>query len=82
MNTTLRYGLTKIIIRPRKTVIYHGGNMGNTIDNSVRPNVDHMLGATGTFDELRAMAYSEEGGPDYMYTLTIPTKTYRAIVGV
>ena len=80
MNTTLRYGLTKIIVRPRKTVITHGGNMGNTIDNSVRPNVDHLL-TSGTFDELRKVGV-EEGGPDYMYTLTLSTKAYREVVGI
>lgn len=80
MNTTLRYGLTEIRVRPRKTVIYHGGNMGNTIDNSVRPNVDHLL-VSGTFDELRKVGV-EEGGPDYMYTLTLPTKAYKEIVGI
>ena len=79
MNKTLRFGLTEIEIRPRKTVIYHGGNMGNTIDRSVRPNVDHLLGEN-MFDALRAVGV-EDGHPSYIYTLTLSTKAYREVVG-
>jgi len=75
---TLHHGLTTIYIGARKTVVYHGGNMGNTIDRSVRPNVDAILGK-GTFDKLRKLG-TEDGSPDYMYTLTLTTKDYLSVV--
>ena len=80
--TTLRYGLTKVTIdtRMREVEVYHGGNMGDTIDRCVRPNVDKLLGE-GVFDKLLE-AGVEDGSPCYMYTLTAPLDTYLAAKGV
>jgi len=74
---TIRFGFTEITIKPRKTVIYHGGNMGNTVD-SVRQNVDRRLGE-GVFDKCHHEGI-EDGHPSYMYTLTLPTKRFVEIL--
>ena len=74
--TNLSYGLTKVHLDTRmgEVVVYHGGNMGNTVERSVRPNVDKLLGE-GVFDKLRE-AGIEDGSPDYSYTLTAPLSAY------
>lgn len=77
---SLAYGLTHIEISARKVVIAHGGNMGNTIDRDVRPNVDRLCGEAGVFNRLRKLGL-EDGSPCYMYTLTLKMSDYLAAGG-
>ena len=75
--TVLRLGLTKVEIRGAEldVRITHNGNMGNTIERSVRPNVDKLLGE-GTFDRMRSDVDAKEyGSPDYVYQLVAPIET-------
>ena len=67
-------GFTEIYRNKSHTIISHGGNMGNTIQHSVKPNVERMLGK-GKFDELRKHG-KESGSPDYSYSLKIPNKHF------
>ena len=77
MNKSIRYGLTTVYFKKTETIIYHGGNMDSTIDRCVRPDVDQLFG-TGAFDKIREVA-EESGSPDYIYTLILPTKTFKEI---
>jgi RNA binding exosome subunit len=76
---SLAYGLTTITTSARKVEIAHAGNMGNTI-NAVRKNVDRLCGKKGVFDELRKVG-TEEGSPDYLYTMTLKMSDYLAAGG-
>lgn len=68
------YGLTSIYKGKEAFAIVHMGNMGNTIENQVRPNVDKMLGQ-GAFDYMASVGKAD-GSPDYQYTLTIPREDF------
>ena len=71
------YGLTEIFRGKNTTDIYHGGNMGNTLDN-IKENVDKILGP-GIFDKLLKYG-KQEGSPMYSYSLHVPNKYYDQIV--
>jgi len=43
-DTLHRYGLTEIFTKGPDIAISHSGNMSNTEQDSIKPNVDHMLG--------------------------------------
>ena len=60
-------GFTEVRVMAKGTEISHGGNMGNSIDD-VRENVDKIF-YKGAMDEALKQKISEEGSPDYMYTL-------------
>ena len=79
MNFPMRNCLTEIYLKDGNVVIYHGGNMDNTEERSVRPNVDYMLGK-GAYNKLRKVG-TPWGSPGYMFTLTIPKDRFDAIVG-
>ena len=72
-----RHGFTEIYRKGKNTIIAHGGNMGNTVANSVKPNVDKILGK-GKFDKLKKHGI-EKGSPDYSYAMTIPNKHFDSI---
>jgi hypothetical protein len=81
-NLIQSYGFTEISRDGPHIVISHGGNMGNTEERSVKPNVDKMLGK-GAFDYLRKLGhyYKDSRGqvhnsPDYSYLLMIPAQYY------
>jgi hypothetical protein len=78
------YGLTEISHAGKYITVYHGGNMGNTVENTVKPNVDKMLGR-GAFDFLKmhGQIYKDKAGnvhdtPSYSYILEVPTEYYTA----
>lgn len=77
-------GFTEITYKDSNVTIYHGGNMGNTVENSVKPNVDKMLGR-GAFDflEQHGKIYKDKAGnvhdaPSYSYVLNVPREYYTA----
>ena len=74
----MHLGLTTIMIGSSRVVISHTGNMGNTVEKSVEPNVDVMLG-TGKLDKLLRLG-TITGSPDYMWTLTIARMDFNKIV--
>lgn len=80
MPTILRNGLTHVTMTDRDVIVTHRGNMCNTVDGTVRPNVDELLGE-GAFDAIRA-AGTETGAPNYMYTLTAPISVCLDVLGV
>ena len=67
-------GFTGILKRGEMIVISHAGNMGNTIKDDVKPNVDAMLGK-GSFDKLQPLG-TASGAPDYLYELKIPIDSF------
>jgi len=78
-----QHGLTEISREGKFIVITHGGNMGDTEKNSVKPNVDKILGS-GAFDFLRQHGhiYKDKIGnvhsdPSYSYVLIVPIEYYR-----
>lgn len=68
----LKLGLTEIKIKKNITTVTHSGNMSNTIEGSVKPNVDQLLGE-GAFDRLLQNKIKEEGSADYLYILQAKT---------
>lgn len=72
-------GFTRINIEGAEVTISHGGNMGDTEQRSVKPNVDRLLGK-GTYDRLRKVGVAK-GSPDYWFTLTVTKDQFTSIVG-
>lgn len=72
-------GFTRINVKGTNVIISHGGNMGNSEQRNVKPNVDGLLGK-GTYDRLRKVGVPF-GSPDYWFTLTIPKDQFSSIVG-
>lgn len=73
-----QHGLTSIHKGKDSFTIVHQGNMGNTVDKHVKPNVDKMLGV-GAFNHMKK-AGKEDGNPDYQYTMKVPTKHFMSWV--
>jgi hypothetical protein len=71
------FGLTSITQSGKFVYVNHNGNMGCTVERSVKPNVDYMLGE-GMFDRLRSVGVSS-GTPSYSYYLKIPLAKFRQI---
>lgn len=63
----LNVGLTNIKLSKNILTITHTGNMGNSIEHSVNPNL--KLINFSTIDELRSLfsITEEKGSPDYMW---------------
>ena len=74
----MTYGFTTIERKGVVVVITHNGNMSNTVEHSVQPNVDAMLG-DGVFNRLRKHG-KEEGSPDYAWSMTIPGKAFDELI--
>jgi len=68
--TKLTSGFTTVTKNGKSMKISHGGNMGNSITESVDPNLK-MLGFP-TISELKELFpnYVEKGSPDYIYVIT------------
>ena len=68
-NFSKNIGLTSIKIKNGQLVINHGGNMGNTIERSVDPNIARV--GLPSVKELKKMynVLSEKGSPDYNWTI-------------
>ena len=78
MNFPMVHGFTAISLKGNTVEISHAGNMGNTVERSVKPAVNFMLGQDA-FDTLQK-AGKEKGVPDYLYTLRIPKAKFDSIV--
>ena len=67
-------GFTKIIIKNNILSITHGGNMGDSIERSVDPNLE-MIGFP-TIEELKKKyeVIEEEGSPDYFWSIEFKIK--------
>ena len=65
---TLYCGLTSIKITKKTINVEHSGNMGNTIQGSIKPNVDKLLGK-GSFNKLLENQIEQKGSADYFYVL-------------
>lgn len=73
-NKVLRYGFTTAELRNNILVIGHGGNMGNTIERSVNPNLNAM--GIPSIEKLKKefnVTY-EDGSPDYLYVIRFKIK--------
>lgn len=62
-------GLTHIILFDNVLIIEHNGNMGNSIEQSVNPNLNKC--GLPSIDKLKTIfrLYYEEGSPDYLYII-------------
>lgn len=62
-------GFTEIKIRNGKLIISHSGNMGNSIEGSVNPNLKKA--SMPSIEELKKLytVESETGSPDYSYSI-------------
>lgn len=58
----------------KDVLITHAGNMGNTEDGNVRPNVDAVCG-TGAYKALRSLGVAE-GAPDYWFALMVSKESF------
>ncbi len=65
----LWYGFTEVEINKKRVLVYHNGNMGNTVDRSVKPNFDALFGE-GLFAKLYPFKTDEVGAPDYSYMVS------------
>jgi hypothetical protein len=65
----MRSGFTEVEMEDDVLIITHGGNMGNTIEHSVDPNLRTM--GIIPIKDLKKMyeVISETGSPDYMYEI-------------
>jgi hypothetical protein len=68
-NHRITVGFTKIDYHYNKLEISHGGNMGNSIEKSVNPNL--KLVQFPTIEELKESfeVLYEDGSPDYYYLI-------------
>jgi hypothetical protein len=74
------YGFTEVIQENNHTFVCHGGNMGNT-EKHVRENFDAMS-FSGAYDLLKAHRFARTwGSADYAFTLRVPNKVFKEIVG-
>lgn len=69
-------GLTTIKLTNggKDVLITHTGNMGNTEDRDVRPNVDGVCGK-GAYNQLRKVGKAE-GSPTYLFTLQVSKEDF------
>jgi hypothetical protein len=76
-------GLTSFTHYPKKDTveIKHGGNMGNSVEHNVKPNVDERFGK-GTFDKLASKATKVSGSPDYAWSMHVPASHFAKVTGV
>ena len=74
------YGLTEVTQTDKHTYVGHNGNMGNT-ERNVRENFDAMS-FSGAYDLLKAHRFARTwGSADYAFTLRVPNKVFKEIVG-
>jgi hypothetical protein len=65
-----RFGLTETYEDDEKIVITHNGNMGNTIEGTIDPNIARL--SYPPIKKLKRFlpVFKEEGSPDYSYKIT------------
>lgn len=65
----IRIGLTSAELKGNKLIITHNGNMGNSIEKSVNPNLKIM--GIPDIDKLKNKfkVVKEKGSPDYSYKI-------------
>ena len=70
-NKTLHTGFTTAELKNKVLIITHMGNMGNTIERSVNPNL-RMMGLP-SIEKLKedCEVILEDGSPDYMYEIKL-----------
>jgi hypothetical protein len=73
-------GFTKITNKNGKLIISHSGNMGNSVKDSVNPNL--KIAGLPTIEQLKKKypSYKEEGSPDYSYTITFNIPKNESVV--
>lgn len=66
---THQYGFTEVKETENSLKISHDGNMGNSIERSVDPNLKHL--GYGSIKYLKKLyrKFKEEGSPDYAYSI-------------
>ena len=65
----LQYGLTEIRENESTLKISHGGNMGNTIESTVNPNLKKLGYASIKYLKRLYRKYKETASPDYSYLI-------------
>ena len=66
-----KYGFTEVVITDKDITISHGGNMGNSIKESVNPNLEKLgFPSVENFKKTHEVI-KEEGSPDYMWSLKL-----------
>ena len=68
-NGKYRYGLTEVTVKNNILIVSHNGNMGNTIERSINPNLEALQ--LPVIEELKReyKVIIEDGSPDYMYLI-------------
>lgn len=65
----ISYGFTNVKLQKNILVISHNGNMGNSVETSVNPNLNKL--GFPTVDELKnsLKVIEEKGSPDYSWCI-------------